>query len=284
MRSSLPWLWLGMVSVSAVAWVAMQPEPTHHPARTEVPCEETPTPATLAVCDPGDLGPHVAAADAPVPIGLARAVIEAHLDDASREAGVAIRYIDHEEEIQAARGMLPAEAHRLPAALEAVLDALLYYPEEVRLDRVDEVQVFDTLYDGDTSWLGFANCRQRRIRVALYDKRNRRSITRTLHHEVGHLVWCADDELRAAWKALHRPPSRPAERSRRALREAGFLNAYAATNPTEDFAETWELFVTDVQRLDHLADRFPALAAKRDLLVHFDARLHAGWQPSVQAR
>lgn len=275
-------IWLAMIATTAMAWWALQPRDVDVAPSRLPTCDEPVPAAVLRTCDePVEVAVRPGAPDPDGALALARRLIDDHLDAATRETGVFVRYIDHEEEIEADRGMLPVEAERLPLALDVLTEALSHYPEEVLVELIDEIHFTDTLYDGHTTWLGKADCRTRVFRVGLYSKRDDRDLARTIHHELAHLWMCRDPAVRDAWVSMYERPREGLSRAE--LRRAGFVTPYASTNAGEDFAEMWEAWMDRPDRLEVQAASNPRLADKL-------ARLHAdgerlsngdlsGWTP-----
>lgn len=264
-------LWVLLAALAVAFSLRRAPIPDRRPPpRPPPPAEPTDDAPDLAFANVEPGSPEGA-------LALARRILTWTLDDATEQTGVHIRYIDHEEELEADRGLLPAEASRLPMAVEAIVDALLVYPEPIRTGALQQVRIFDTLWDGEANWAGFANCGRRDLRVALLEKRSGHSLQTTIHHELAHLLSCRDDFDREGWRRLsqrHLPGSpkdvvagKAPALTREDIHRRGFVNRYAGSSEAEDFAETWELWMTAPERLERLADQHPQIARKRDFLL-----------------
>lgn len=215
-----------------------------HPAVELLPTSETPPVGEDTVAPPESGG-----------VRVARALIDMALEDASERAWVTIRYVDHEEERQADRDLLPQELEPFHAALEGVVMALALWPDTLQSACLDEVYLHDTLWNGEYGRGGFAQCQDRSIHLAL-ENTSRRWFVDAIHHEMAHLAMlCGPGFDHDGWGRLsvdHRPESVgeviergiAREQSRDLVRD-GFLTRYAATNPREDFAELVELAFGD---------------------------------------
>jgi hypothetical protein len=159
-----------------------------------------------------------------------------------------------------------------PDLLDAVSIAFAHYPpgtlakaniQHVALCR--SIRFSDNPDDGPA---GLAMLGDRRILVSVEHFIDRHvdgfTVEQIVHHEVFHMF---DTHLENdnEWKALNRPGfvyKDPAGSDR----PSGFVNSYATTSDAEDRASTFELLVSDPQKLCSLAAHDPVLAKKTKLV------------------
>lgn len=94
-----------------------------------------------------------------------------------------------------------------------------------------------------------------------------------LAHEFGHGAWASEPRIASVWNKLSRAKRNfPIQK-----REGEFLTAYASTKREEDFADTVAAYLVCGDELANLAEKHPAIAAKRN----FIQRLFGGPFPSL---
>jgi hypothetical protein len=195
----------------------------------------------------------------------------------SRSLSVPLTVLDVPAVYQKSEVSLSLAAATADLPIRDIEEALLEYPASVLENLVDRVVIGTklTVVGSDLVFYGYAMCSDARDRT-LFLSRDRldprssasgmKRTRNTVHHEMGHAVFCAlDESQREEWRAK-RVPRSPADAPAGPACTYHIIVDWLDARPSEEFARYVELILTDGTCLDVAACLDAAVADKTEFV------------------
>lgn len=192
-------------------------------------------------------------------------------------------------------GFGPVDPALVVDALPVIESVLLRYPAEFRAEHLHELHLYGKLTMRGKPFLGAARPSEKRLDLAIRPRTEPDGLRSTIHHEISHIIEFDPRFPVNRWLALGSdyqgrldqiPKSRDADPSD--YWRDGFISRYASKNRHEDFAELAETAFLRPDKLHAVADDFPAIDAKLDLLTAIYQAAAPGmqlpWAPDAAPR
>lgn len=158
--------------------------------------------------------------------------------------------------------------------LPVIQQVMLEYPTTVRGVLLKDMYLYGALRMAGKPFLGAARPEQDRFDLAIRARTTADGLRVTLYHEMSHLIEMDERFPASAWVALSKPYSGPVmnhpetkSRDQESWYRDGFVSRYASGSRHEDFAEMAEIAFTNPDRMNGLADQYPLLQRKLDMLT-----------------
>lgn len=179
-----------------------------------------------------------------------------------------------EPPMQIGDNLAPVDPFLAARALPLIEDVLMHYPTTVRGVLLTDMYLFGKLQMAGKPFLGAARPEKLRFDLAIRPRTSDAGMKTTLYHEMSHLIEFDEEFPAEEWVALSKPylgrlDKLPETKSRDAESwwRDGFVTRYASKSRHEDFAELAELAFTNPARVNELADQYPLLDKKLDMLT-----------------
>lgn len=179
--------------------------------------------------------------------------------------------------------------------LPEVEKILMMYTEDVRGPMLKDLYLVGALKMGGKPFLGAAYPKTASFDLAVRPGTSERTVRRTMHHEIAHLIENAKFFPVETWKAfaqnayVGRTPSKKWKAGKAGteeVRRAGFVSKYASKNRHEDFAELAEVAFTKPATARKLSQRYPLIGDKLRLMTDVYRKAAPGmklpWTTGIQ--
>jgi hypothetical protein len=187
----------------------------------------------------------------------------------SRSLPVPLTVLDLPAVYQGSEVTLSLAAATAGSAVRNIEEALGEYPPSVLESLVDRVVIGTklTVVGSDLVFYGYTMCSDVRDRTLFLsrDRLDPRRTRNTVHHEMGHAVFCALEEgQRAEWRARH--VARHSEAPAASAAVYHILVDWLDARPSEEFARYVELVLTDNRDLETASCLDAAVADKAEFV------------------